>query len=224
MEDLAAIDEGIDLIIVCDPASPGGWNIQDGVMQELLLRAAKTGAFVILDESFYHLSDAGETDRAARLIGSYENLIIIRSLTKTLAIPGIRIGYAIGSGQRISSLRERLPEWDLSIIGEAAVIAGMKVLCESDFPAVSLSVIQRERKYLADSLRATGLFVFESNAPYLLFKGPKNLYQKLLERGILIRDCRDYEGLGEGCFRVAVKMHKENEKLIQNIENCVNID
>ncbi len=229
-EDTTVLHEGVDVVFVCDPASPSGKNAEEGVLEKLLSKAKAIGATVILDESFYPLSDAcirnagkgaAKEDRAMRLLGNYENLIIIRSLTKTLALPGIRIGYALGSKDEIRRIKDQLPQWDLSVMGEEAIQAGMRVLYESDYLEASRAMIQRERTYLADSLRSLGFFVYESNAPYLLFKASEDLYQKLLEQGILIRDCRDYEGLGAGYFRIAVKIHEENEKLIQTIRGMI---
>ena len=223
-KELDAIHQDMDLVFVCDPASPSGKNIEEDVLKKLFSRAEAIGASVLLDESFYQLSDAwmrrdqrkpGSGDHAARYLQSYDNLIIIRSLTKTLALPGIRIGYALSGRDLIQKVKDQLPQWDLSVPGEKAILAGMRVLYESEYLLSSHDRIQEERRYLTDSLQSMGLFVFASNAPYLLLKGPKDLYQKLLEQGILIRDCSDYEGLGQGYFRIAVKQHEENEALIK---------
>ncbi|MCR5283576.1 MAG: aminotransferase class I/II-fold pyridoxal phosphate-dependent enzyme [Lachnospiraceae bacterium] len=229
-EALSSIREDIDLIFVCEPASPSGALGGEGVITQLLSRAAAVGATVILDESFYQLSDAwkrdaekleGRADHAASYLQSYENLIIIRSLTKTLALPGIRIGYALSERGRIQGMKEQLPQWDLSVMGEEVIMAGMRTLYEGDYLSVSIERIQKERRFLEDGLRDMGLFVFASNAPYLLLKGPKDLYQKLLQKGILIRDCSDYEGLGSGYFRIAVRQHAENEVLLQTIRGII---
>ncbi|MCR5268190.1 MAG: aminotransferase class I/II-fold pyridoxal phosphate-dependent enzyme [Lachnospiraceae bacterium] len=222
-EDLAALNEDIDVVFVCDPANPSGLNIGDDVQLKLLERAEQNHAAVILDESFFPLSDQAYDrgngkqagDRAEARLKRFSHLIILRSLTKLFAMPGIRAGYAIASPELIAAVAMQLPEWNLSVVAEEAIRAGMEVLKETDFAKSSIAMIQRERSYLADRLKECGLTVYESHAPYLLFTGPQNLYEALLARGILIRDCSDFYGLEKGYFRVAVRDRTDNEKLAE---------
>ncbi len=220
-EDLTALTKDIDLVFVCDPANPTGANVRDEVLTELLSRAAQNHTAVILDESFFPLSDQAHDngkgqaagDRADTLTKEFENLIILRSLTKLFAIPGIRAGYVIASPDFIRRLTAQLPEWNLSVVAEEAIRAGMEVLSKTDFTEQSIRMIQTERAYLAATLRECGLTVYESQAPYLLFAGPDDLYEKLLQQGILIRACSDFYGLKKGTYRIAVRDHADNEKL-----------
>ena len=65
-----------------------------------------------------------------------------------------------------------------------------------------------------------GLMIFKSNTCFVMFKGPEGLYESLLKKGILIRDCSDYPGLFKGFYRIAVKTRKENEALIEAIKEA----
>ena len=242
--DASVIEKDVDLIFVCDPLCPAGLNVEDEILRKILDRAGQQHATVILDESFYLLSEGAKQsdrintedrmdgsdqtdqtdrphnikyDRASDLIREYDNLIIIRSMTKTLAIPGIRCGYAIGSAKFIEKLRMQLPEWNLSMTAEEAIKAGIHVIAETDFIQQSVMLIRKERDYLSQNFRQFGIRIFDSQAPFLLFTGPECLYEELLKQGILIRDCSDYMGLGSGYYRIGVKEHSENEMLIKMV-------
>ena len=66
-----------------------------------------------------------------------------------------------------------------------------------------------------------GFKVFPSQANYIFFKGPEKLFEQCVEKGILIRDCSNYPGLSKGYFRVAVKDHQRNEKLMEAFKEIV---
>ena len=67
---------------------------------------------------------------------------------------------------------------------------------------------------MIEELKASGMQIYGSKANYLFFKGPRGLYEQALEEGMLIRDCKNYRGLSEGYYRIAVRPHAENERLI----------
>ncbi|MBO4809107.1 MAG: aminotransferase class I/II-fold pyridoxal phosphate-dependent enzyme [Lachnospiraceae bacterium] len=222
-DELEAIKERPDLIIICDPANPTGLNVETDVLISLLNKAKENGCKVILDQSFYLLSDNSEIFPEAEinsLIEKYDNLYIIRSFTKFLAIPGIRAGYLLAAPKNIEAVNRQLPEWNISVVAEEAMKAGIDVLRDGEFVRESLELIQTERDFLQRSLMNLGLMIFKSNTCFVMFKGPEGLYESLLKKGILIRDCSDYPGLFKGFYRIAVKNHKENEALIEAIKEA----
>ena len=219
--DLRALEKGIDLVLVCDPSSPSGAMMEEDVLRTLLEQAKKQQATVILDESFYLLADRPVRTDSTSLILEYENLIVIRSLTKVLALPGIRMGYAIGAKPQMEQLKNQLPEWNLSVAAEEGIKAGMQVITDTDFIEKSREMIQAERAYLTEALKGLGIPVFESHAPFLLCAGPEGLYEALLKKEILIRDCSSYRGLGSGFFRIGIRSHEENETLIEAIRGSM---
>ncbi len=236
-KDLESISSDTDLIFVCNPANPSGRTFDEDVIEKLIETARKKGAYVCLDESFLLLSDRafiasdrGGEDRGVpgasvgseRLVKECDNLIIIRSLTKILATPGIRMGYVIASSGIIKRMTDQLPEWNLSVVSEAGIEAGLKVIYETDFVRRTLKAVQKERAFLSDSLKELGFTVFDSNTCFLLFKGNADLYDRLLQRGILIRDCSDFWGLGRGFYRTSVRCHEDNTELINAMRGIVN--
>ena len=216
----SGISGGQDLLILCDPANPTGRSIDERVLLTLLDQTQRLGVPVLLDESFFLLSDKAELvrrDRSRKLIEAYEHLFLLRSLTKIFAMPGIRAGYVLSASKNIEALKAQLPEWNIAAPAEAAITEGCRVLAETDFSEKSRAYVREEREYLAEKLQQAGLTVQRGEAPYLLLHGPGTLGQELLDRRILIRDCSGFPGLGRGWFRIAVRDHTSNETLIKVI-------
>ena len=221
---LEIINEKIDLIFLCDPVNPTGQNIDEDVLFEAIDKAKNVGAYMCIDESFILMSEKAVTNRNSdlvELVRKYDNLIIVRSLTKLLSMPGIRMGYVISAPQNIEKIRKQLPEWNLSVMSEAAIKAGIKLINETDFIQRTNKLLRDERRYLSDSLQEIGLKVFESDTAFILFKGPSDLYDKLLEKNVLIRDCSDFYGLEKGFYRIAIKNHDENEVFIRALKGVI---
>jgi threonine-phosphate decarboxylase len=223
-KNLELINDKIDLIFFCDPVNPTGQNIDDNVLSEAIDKAKNMGAYICVDESFIWMSEKAVTKRdvdLVELVKKYDNLIIIRSLTKLLAMPGIRMGYVITAPQNIEKIRKQLPEWNLSVMSEAAIKSGIKLINETDFIQRTNKLLRDERRYLSDSLQKIGLKVFESDTAFILFKGPVNLYDKLLDKNVMIRDCSDFYGLEKGFYRIAIKNHDENEAFIRVLKGVI---
>ncbi|MCR5674109.1 MAG: aminotransferase class I/II-fold pyridoxal phosphate-dependent enzyme [Lachnospiraceae bacterium] len=201
-----------DVVLIGDPVNPTGRNQEDGLLSALIDRAGQIGCSVILDESFFLLSDkaAREEDVAHRLPENGDHLLLLRSLTKVLAMPGIRMGYLISSERRIREIRAQLPEWNLPVTAEEAICAGCEVLARGAYLSRTRETIRTERAFLSDLLASAGCGVFAGETCFLLFTGPAGLGEALLKKGILIRDCNDFTGLRPGFFRIAVRGHADN--------------
>ena len=218
---LKAMTETVDLVMLCDPSNPAGLSLNEEVLYDLLERADRNGTFVILDESFYALSKKAygqDMDRSGRLLESRDRVMLIRSMTKLFSIPGIRIGYALSAPENIERLKTRLPEWNLSSPGEEAIKAGCRLLRSGDYIKRTLEETKKEREFLTDKLREQGLKVFESDTVFILIKGPEELYDRLLERGILIRNLKNIPGLGPGFFRIGMKDHESNVRFVETLK------
>jgi threonine-phosphate decarboxylase len=139
----------------------------------------------------------------------------LRAFTKSFAVPGLRAGYMISHDTgRLGAVARHLPEWNMSVIAERAGEAAAEILRDTDYLAESLERIEAEREYLTAELRNLGLRVYESDTNYMLFESRPDLYDRLLEKGILIRKCANFSGLDESFFRIAVRTHEDNEELV----------
>ena len=102
-----------------------------------------------------------------------------------------------------------------------AVAAGVAALASGDYLERSRKLIREERAFLAGELEKLGLAPCPSQANYLLFYSPEDLFAPLLERGVLIRDCSNYHGLGPGWYRAAVRTREENLRFLEALRKTI---
>lgn len=160
--------------------------------------------------------------RAGKLASEYPNLIVLKAFTKLYAMPGMRLGYCICTDRTLRErIREQLSCWNVSGIAQ---FAGMTVLDSKkriDYISQSKRMIQKERDWLTEELRMPGIKTVPGRANFICFHAdPRfydNLYETLLKKGILIRDCSGFRGMESGWYRIAVRPHEENEELIETI-------
>lgn len=207
-----------DLLILTNPNNPNGKRISANRLREIAGACRTAGTVLLVDECFLALS-GGDEDSLIHRIGE-EGLpptVVLRAFTKTFAIPGVRLGYAVCSGSLAARIQRELPEWNLSVFAQ---YAGLAALEPSGYIAASVEMIAQEREYLTAELKKLGLRVFPSDANYILFQSrDRELHRKLLDKAILIRDCRDYHGLTAGFYRAAVRTRRENTALLRCLRN-----
>lgn len=211
-----------NLLILTNPNNPNGKRISANRLREIVDACRTAGTVLLVDECFLALS-GGDEDSLIHCIRS-EALpaVVLRAFTKTFAIPGVRLGYAVCSAPTAERIRRELPEWNLSVFAQYTGTAALEAAAggTSGYLAASVEMIAREREYLTAELESLGFRVFPSDANYILFQSrDRELHQKLLDKGILIRDCRDYHGLTAGFYRTAVRTHRENTALLRCLRN-----
>ena len=108
--------------------------------------------------------------------------------------------------------------WNVSTMAQQA---GMAALKESEYVEAGRQIIFRESAWMKEKMRQVGLTVYPSEANYIFFYGPEDLFERCVAKGILIRDCSNYPGLKKGYYRVAVKLHEQNKKLIEVLEEVL---
>ena len=217
---LDSLHKDADLLFLCNPNNPTGCYIDHDLLGRILDRCLEKGIGVILDECFMELSDDPTGNSCIHGLKTWPNMILLRAFTKSFAIPGVRLGYMVGMDtERNAKIRAQLPEWNLSIMAQEAGVAALKEIGRLQ---ESRDMIFAERKHLVDSLSGMGFACTESNANFILVKSPvKDLYERLLEKEILIRDCSDYQGLEKGYYRIAVRPKEENDELIRQIHEII---
>ncbi|MBR5932324.1 MAG: aminotransferase class I/II-fold pyridoxal phosphate-dependent enzyme [Lachnospiraceae bacterium] len=218
---LESLYKDADLLILCNPNNPTGRYIDHDLLGKILDRCLEKGISVILDECFMELSDDPEGNSCIKGLETWPNMILLRAFTKSFAIPGVRLGYMVGMDtERNAKIRSQLPEWNLSIMAQEAGVAALKEIGRLQ---KSREEVFAERERLAQSLTEMGVTCMESNANFILVKSPvTDLYERLLEKEILIRDCSDYQGLEKGYYRIAVRPKEENDELIRQIREIIN--
>jgi len=211
-EYLDYLDNSIDMIFIGNPNNPTGRFIDEQLLNKILSKAEYLNITVVLDECFYFL---GRKEKKKTQVSA--NIIRVRAFTKLFAIPGVRIGYAICSEEMAGKISKQLPEWNLSQYADEVGRACCDILTETDYRLYSLDLIDMAKEYLKKRLTEIGISFYPSDVNFLLIKARPDLGEKLIKKRILIRDCREYQGLGVGYFRVAVQSKEYTDRLIKAI-------
>lgn len=209
---LNTITSDMDMVFLCNPNNPTGEVIPKPLLIKIIQVCHKNHTILVLDECFNSFLDEPEKESVLNEINQYDNLIIMNAFTKLYAMPGVRLGYAIVKNKQIlKRIQTNLQPWNVSLLAQQAGVAALK---EDDYVAKTKELIQTERKYLIQELTKLGYQIYGSKANYIFFQGEKGLVDTCLAKDILIRDCSNYRGLEEGYYRVAVRTHEENQKLV----------
>ncbi|SHE32426.1 pyridoxal phosphate-dependent aminotransferase [Clostridium fallax] len=216
-------NENYDLIIICNPNNPTGFAFTKEEIKYLL---KDSNAFVMIDETYIEFTKTSEFSSTS-LVDNFENLFVIRGTSKFFSTPGIRLGYGLISNKNIlNKIYEHLDLWNINIF---ASIMGEIMFKDKDYINLIQNNMETEREYLLKELNEVkGLKVFHSNGNFILckidneFLTAKNLYNKLLHKKIIIRDCTSFEGLDKYFFRVCILKPNENKLLIKELKNIFN--
>ncbi|MDR0656584.1 MAG: aminotransferase class I/II-fold pyridoxal phosphate-dependent enzyme [Treponema sp.] len=219
---LSFVDQ-CDTLVLINPDNPSGSYIPSHDIITILESLKERNKRLVLDESFADFCDSEEDPSFLKqnLLDRFPNLIIIKSLSKSYGIPGIRLGVlASADTELIADLRRRMPIWNINAFGEYFLQIIGKY--QKDY-ATSCREIARERKRFGTLLEGSTLFekVYPSQANYFLCKLRKGLRagvltECLLDRfGIFIKDLSDKKGLpGDGWVRIAVRNRADNDTFI----------
>lgn len=210
--------DGTDMLFVCNPCNPTGVTFDRDEIMYLLKECGKNKVTLVLDEVFI---DFAEDAQYLTLLGEtarFSNLLILRSLTKIYALPGLRIGYMAGGGKQIKKIAEYQYPWS---VNSMAQLAAKTIIRDSGYVERARRYVFAEREYLFRALgKINGIKPFSPGANFIFCElgGKKissgKLEEELGKKGILIRDCSNFRGLNDKYFRVAVKKRGENRKLV----------
>jgi len=170
---------------------------------------------VMADECFLEICQNESEYTVKPFIEKYENLIILKSFTKLYAIPGVRLGYILaGSEDVIAKVNRTGQAWSVSHIAQCA---GVAALSDNVYKERVIETVAEELSYMKKEFFKLPVILYDGAANYLFFQTPgiTDLDRRLESYGIMIRNCSNYVNLGKDYWRVAVKSHEENEKLIK---------
>lgn len=207
------------LLMLCNPNNPTGQVIQQPLLEKILSLCARKGIFLFVDECFLDLTEGGEERTLKPWLWQAENLLLLKAFTKSYGMAGLRLGYCLsGNSPLLLAMSRDAQAWNVSIPAQAAGVAALK---EQAFLRRAREIISDQRPRMAGALEGMGLTVIPSRANFLLFYSEKELYAPLLARGIQLRSCDNFPGLGQGWYRAAVKLPEENEKLLSAMEEIL---
>ena len=204
-----------DVCFICNPNNPTGTLQTKAEMISLVAEMEGHNGILCADEAFIELADPAQS------LADIQNtsLILLRSLTKCFAVPGVRFGYGFGDPDLIEKMEARRPPWSVNAYAEAFALQAFRHYHEL---GQSRIFIGRERTWLIDHLQALGLSCAPSLTNFLLIETGRNvdeLCKKLEAVDVLVRDCTSF-GLPTS-IRIAVRTRDENRCLLEALAACL---
>ncbi|MCF6093095.1 threonine-phosphate decarboxylase CobD [Microaerobacter geothermalis] len=210
-----------DLVFIGNPNNPTGVTYSDEELKQMAKWTDETDTYLVMDEAFIDFLSSSKQLGLLSILEIYPKVVIIRSLTKFYAIPGLRLGFAIASPDMIKKMKNKQITWS---VNQLALVAGAVCLNQTEYEEETRLLIRKERNFLIESIRNDlGWQVWPSEANFLLVRLPlgftaTGIQQQLGRKGILIRNCSMYPGLTSRDFRIAVRSRGENCKLLNALK------
>lgn len=226
--DESACSDNLDLSMPVDraiflghPNNPTGRLVPDEALRGLV----QSGAQLIVDEAFMDFVPDEASRSLLREAAASDRVIVIRSMTKFYAVPGIRLGFLVARPDRVRRLSALQTQWSVNFLAQ---LIGEAVLDDHAYAARTREWLARERPWLAGRLQALGLRVLPSDVNFLLVSLPAasgftalRLQQAMAAHGIMIRDASLFRGLDASYFRVAIRLRHENERLVRALQEVL---
>lgn len=216
-----ALTPDLELLVLCSPNNPTGRSLSPEELTVLLKLCRANGTVVLWDACFADFMDLEEDpDRQARYdqflpfaVANFENLLVLRSLTKTYAMPGLRLGYLLCSDtERVAALSTFGAPWSVSAPAQAAGVAALQ---DHNYLEYVRSYVSQEKLRLWLALLDLPCFCRRGDGNFLLLCSERtDLAERLKAHGILVRDCANFDGLDAHWVRFAVKTREENDELL----------
>jgi len=204
-----------DVTIICSPNNPTGCTIPRSDLVSLL---EASDGLVAVDEAYFEF--AGET--SVPLLAKHSNLVVLRTFSKALAMAALRVGYLMSSPDLTREISKALLPYHLNFFSQTAAEIALEMYESSLKPRVALILAERDRVF-SELSRLPGLEPVSSRANFMIVRSsiePRQIFEELLKRGILIRDVTAYPMLKD-YFRVGVGTPEENNLLLDSLREIV---
>ncbi len=204
-------------IVIANPNAPTSRAISLTDIEKIL--KANPDSVVIIDEAYAYFMEPYET--AASLIEKYSNLLVVRTLSKSYSLAGLRVGYALGSEELIEGLKRCRDSFNSYPVGRLEQAIAAAAIKDKRYHEWSRGEILKTRQYTTDELRRLGFDVPPSSANFVFAKPPacisaEKLYQNLKAKGILVRYFKT-EGISDR-LRITIGTMEQMERFIQETE------
>ncbi|USB34991.1 threonine-phosphate decarboxylase CobD [Paenibacillus sp. YPG26] len=220
-KDMELLIRKSDLVFLGQPNNPNGVQYDSEILREYALIAEREGTYLVIDEAFIDFIEPDSRHSLVQEIGLFPRLILVRSMTKFYAIPGLRLGYGIAHPDIIRAMTGKQVTWS---VNQLALLAGQICLASpAEYEQATITLITEERRRLREDLERLGCRTWAGEANFLLVRLPEGWTASLMQnelgkRGILVRSCAMYPGLEDRDIRVAVKSKKDNGLLVREIQ------
>jgi histidinol-phosphate aminotransferase len=199
--------QSADVTIICSPNNPTGCLIRQ---EDLRLLLQEAGGLVVLDEAYHEFS----RQTAVPLLREFDNLVVLRTFSKAMAMAGLRVGYLVGNPALVKEISKAKLPYNLNVFSMAAAQAAVEHF-ELLRPQIDLLIRERERVY--DTLmKIPGIKPYPSHANFIAMETvmpPGELFEALYVEGLLVRDVSRYPML-EKFLRISIGSPEENDQLL----------
>ena len=214
-----------DLLFFCNPNNPTGTIQTRWQLEPLIRRASTIGAHVAVDESFIDFRPPDREESCRSLVGEYAGLTVLHSLTKFLAVPGLRLGFMLGRPDLVRQMKFLRDPWNVNVMAQAAGVAG---LSDGEYRRETVALVGREKEKLWAGLQQiVGIEPLPPAVNFVLARlsstgwDAVRLQETLWQEQVLIRNCASFSGLSASYMRVAVKKPEENLRLLALLERIL---
>jgi len=206
-----------DALFLCNPNNPTGRFIEKEDLLEIAETAKKQRMYCIVDESFIDFVAIGSVVDAVK---KNPYLIVLKSMTKFYALPGLRLGYGVFPMRVAKTIRRHQASWSVNTLAQAA---GIAALDNDGYREMTLKVTGKQKRILEEGFSCLNTYYVPSSANYYLLRLPnaRDVKGYLENKGILVRDCSNFKGLDHTYIRVAVKSSGQNRILLKHMGECI---
>ncbi len=214
-----SIPEDADLVIICNPNNPTSSAVHQEDMEKIVSFCQKRNIFVMIDETYVEFAPNTEKITAVPITKRYDNLMVIRGVSKFFAAPGLRFGYGITSNKEfLSMLLTHQNPWSLNSVG---AFAGELMLKDEKYIGRTRRLIDAERTRMCRELKALDSFkVYPAYANFILLKILKKgvdsfqVFETAVKEKLMIRDCSSFQSLEGEFVRFCVMKPEDNTRLL----------
>ena len=223
---LSSLNDSVDMLIMCNPNNPTSSAVSAGDMRRILSECKEHGIFVMVDETYVEFAQDYDAINCVPLTKSFDNLCLLRGISKFFASPGLRLGYAIcHNAKLIGDMNAVKDPWTINSVAE---VAGELMFGDSEYINETKRLIFSERKRVTEALRSIpGLHVYEPVANFVLCRITKEdvnadiLFDKAIRKNMMIRNCSSFAFLDNTYFRICFMSEKDNDRLLSLIREVM---
>lgn len=211
-----------ELVVICNPNNPTGSFISLEKIAKINDELEKRGTRLFIDEAFIEFVEDWKNQTAVLL--KNKNIFIMRALTKFFAVPGVRLGYGISFDEDIlKKMKEYKEPWSVNSFAE---LAGKIMLWDNEYIENTEKWIKEEKKWFyEESKKIENIKTYKTNVNFILVKLLKynSIYvrEKMIEKGIVVRDASNFQYLNQHYIRLAIKNRENNIKVLKALEEVV---
>lgn len=214
------LSPGVDLLVLCNPNNPTSSHIKRKDMRKILDVCKQRDIFVMVDETYVEFADDMEEITSIPLTNYYNNIIILRGISKFFAAPGLRLGYAVlGNPDLLNEINQKKNPWTINSL---AAIAGEIMFQDKEYIQKTKELIQKERTRICSILRkCPGIKIYEPSANFILVRILKDnvtssdIFDNAIRKGLMIRDCSTFPFLDNKYIRFCFMMPQQNDMLLE---------